>query len=65
MSQLQKFYFQCSITFHHQFQSVRDHKKSNEFISLFWIERQWIVELKIDVKQDRSIDMTYIIHPYR
>jgi hypothetical protein len=58
--QMNKFYFE-----YHEYVDVENklipyHGLVNWFTSLFWIERQWVFELIIDVD-----DITYIIHPQR
>ncbi len=65
MPHLYTFYLQCSITFNDEFRFVREHEKSNGFTSSFWIDRQWIFQLKFDVNKTRCIEMIYSIYPYR
>jgi hypothetical protein len=65
MPHLHRFYFQCSVTFDYELRSYQKQDRSYGFTSSFWIERQWIFELKTDVSKARRREMIYLIHPYR
>ncbi len=65
MPYLHTFYLQCSINFHDRFGFDQEHEKSNGFTSSFWIERQWIFELQVNMNKTHSTEIIYSIHPYR
>ncbi len=37
----------------------------NKFTSPFWIDRRWILELKVDIYQESMTKITYSIHPQK
>ncbi|CAF1569133.1 unnamed protein product [Adineta steineri] len=54
--QLEEFYLRYHTTHHDNF----DSEKRNKFLSLFWIERRWIFEVKMGYKH-----ILYSIKPYK
>ena len=54
--QLKEFYLRCYAK-HHQ---TADYGKVNQFLSLFWTERQWVFEAKIECTH-----ILYSVEPYK
>jgi len=64
MPRLHKFYFEYRQFIDDRFEFTPTHMQFNRFISSFWIERQWLFELKIYVSVISSI-LLFSIHPHR
>jgi hypothetical protein len=60
MPQLRKFYFQYHELFNHNYHLSAYHQSLNRFTCPFWIDRQWVFDVIIDLRQ-----ITYSIQPYR
>ncbi|CAF4174433.1 unnamed protein product [Rotaria sordida] len=60
LPQLEKFYFKYTTHFEENMQPSMYFGKRDQFISLFWIERQWILETEIEFD-----NLIYSIRPYK
>ncbi|CAF0858406.1 unnamed protein product [Adineta steineri] len=58
--QLEEFYMKYTNNFDDNHQPLLYTGQSNEFSSLFWIQRQWLLDIKIEFDC-----ITYSIHPYK
>jgi hypothetical protein len=57
---LEKFYLKYSVFYDNKHRPPAYHGNKNEFISPFWIDRQWIYEAEIE-----SYEIIYSIRPYK
>ncbi|CAF3010619.1 unnamed protein product [Rotaria sp. Silwood2] len=58
--QLEKFYLQYNWIFDHDYEYPENPATEDQFISSFWIERQWTFESKV-----KNMSIEYFVCPYR
>jgi hypothetical protein len=58
--QLEKFYLITSLFFDSDYRFPVNTGIFNSFNSLFWIQRQWVLQAQINLD-----NITYLIHPYK
>jgi hypothetical protein len=60
LPQLEKLYFQYNKQLDPEYDSPIYSKDPNQFISSFWIEQEWLLEIEMD-----SFEVVYSIRPYK
>lgn len=48
-----------------EFHLTNEHLLIQRFTSSFWIKRQWLLDLTMDIVEQNSTEMTYSIRPYK
>ena len=60
LPQLEKFYFQYSAYFEENDDTPLYFGQRNQFISPFWLQRRWILEIEVEFE-----NVIYLIRPYQ
>jgi hypothetical protein len=60
LPQLEKFYLKYNAHFEDNYETPIYFGERDQFISSFWLERQWILEVEIEFD-----NLVYSIHPYK
>ncbi|CAF4837028.1 unnamed protein product [Rotaria socialis] len=64
MPHLCKFEFQYHEIVEDTFEFTPHHALMDQFVSSFWIKKQWTIEILIDILDWSGIEIIYSVHPY-